>query len=318
MGSHRSFIRDDASVGLGAILRRRVVVGACPRSVGGWQRLAWTEVLACRRRATVVILTNPSHYGCAQSVDRVGGYVSFARRLGPISVITLAISGWLVATADATAKAAAATGPGYWLAGSDGGVFNFGATFFGSAAAQSVGCRFSTQAGGTFQGSLGCVGMASDPDGRGYWLLNAHSQATPYGSAALNPQSCTSLNGATANWTGMAVATNGQGFWLVSSSGAVMGCGTIPAPLGGTQNLTLAAPIVGMAATPDRGGYWLAGSDGGVFAFGDAAFYGSTGGMTLDKPIVGIAATTDGKGYWLVASDGGVFAFGDLGRSRDP
>ena len=203
--------------------------------------------------------------------------------------------------------------PGYWLAGGDGGVFAFNAPFFGSGFTASIlnSCGFSPQAPSTLNAALGCSGIASDPDGAGYWLLNVYRSATPFGGAILNPASCTSTNGAAGTWTGVAVSENGQGVWLVSANGGVMGCGSAPPPLGGTTNLRLAAPIVGIAPTPDRGGYWLVGADGGVFGFGDARFYGSTGGRPLNGAIVGIAATPDGKGYWLVAADGGVFAFGD-------
>jgi hypothetical protein len=240
--------------------------------------------------------------------------VNLVRRIGLAGALTLAVTGLFVGTARATPKATAqAPVPGYWLAGGDGGVYSFNAPFFGSAFAPNspAACSFSPQPPSNLNGRLGCSGIVGDPDGAGYWLLNAYRSATPFGSAHLSPQSCTSLNGAKGTWSGIAVATDGDGFWIVSTNGAVMGCGSMPAPLGGTTNLTLVAPMVGMAATPDRGGYWLVAADGGVFSFGDAAFYGSTGGIVLNKPIVGIAATADGRGYWLVASDGGVFAFGD-------
>jgi hypothetical protein len=225
------------------------------------------------------------------------------------SLFALALSAFFVSPPGAPGVGAATSAvPGYWLAGADGGVFSFDAPFFGAG---SSACTFTPQPPSMLNGALGCGAIASDPDGAGYWLLNVFRLATPFGNAALNPQGCTSLNGATGSWAGMAVATDGMGFWLVSSNGGVMGCGSIPPPLGGTTSLTLAAPIVGMAATPDRGGYWLVGADGGVFSFGDAIFYGSTGALRLNKPIVGMAATSDGKGYWLVAADGGVFAFGD-------
>jgi hypothetical protein len=240
--------------------------------------------------------------------------VNVARRVGQAAALILAVSGLFVSPASGTPKTTATTPvPGYWLAGADGGVYSFNAPYFGSVFAPdgSAACSFSPQPPSSLNSGLGCSAIAADPDGAGYWLLNAYRSATPFGGAQLSPQSCTSLNGASGSWSGMAVAADGKGFWLVSTNGALMGCGSMPAPLGGTTNLALAAPIVGMAATPDRGGYWLVAADGGVFSFGDASFYGSTGGIALDKPIVGIAATTGGKGYWLVASDGGVFAFGD-------
>ena len=205
-------------------------------------------------------------------------------RLTVTSLVILLSVGFVTTAYGPPAGAAPSRTQGYWLAGADGGVYSFGAPFFGSAAATWPGCQFSTQAGGAFQGSLGCVGIASDPDGQGYWLLNAHISATPYGGAGLSSQSCTSLNGAIGNWAGMSVATDGHGFWLVSSNGAVMGCGSMPAPLGGTQNLTLAAPIVGMAATPDRGGYWLVAADGGISSFWRRCLLRVDGQQQAERP----------------------------------
>ena len=55
-------------------------------------------------------------------------------------------------------------------------------------------------------------------------------------------------------------------------------------------------------ATPDGKGYWEVASDGGIFNYGDAGFFGSQGGKPLNMPIVGIASTSTGNGYWEVAS----------------
>jgi hypothetical protein len=238
----------------------------------------------------------------------LGGRLAMRAWLGVGCVLTLALFGLLESPTSVPAGAVTPGGPGYWLAGADGGVFSFNAPFFGSGNAGA--CGFSPQPPSTLNSALGCSDIAADPAGAGYWLLNAFRLATPFGGDQLSP-SCTSLNGAIGRWTGMAVASDGDGFWLVSSNGGVLACGSMPAPLGGVTNLTLAAPIVGIAATPDRHGYWLVGADGGVFSFGDATFHGSTGSIRLNSPIAGIAATADGGGYWLVASDGGVFAFGD-------
>ena len=152
------------------------------------------------------------------------------------------------------------------------------------------------------------VGMASTPDGGGYWLVASDGGVFSFGDADFYG----STGGIHLNRpiVGMASTPDGGGYWLVASDGGVFSFGDADF-YGSTGGIHLNRPIVGMASTPDGGGYWLVASDGGVFSFGDADFYGSTGGIHLNRPIVGMASTPDGGGYWLVASDGGVFAFGD-------
>jgi hypothetical protein len=154
------------------------------------------------------------------------------------------------------------------------------------------------------------VGMASIPDGGGYWMVGSDGRIYAYGDASLF-----SLSGSSDDFiqpnkpiVGIAVTPDGRGIWLVASDGGIFTYGDAQY-YGSTGAMTLNKPIVGMASTPDGMGYWLVASDGGVFAFGDAQFYGSTGAMTLNKPIVGMAADELTGGYWLVAADGGIFSF---------
>jgi hypothetical protein len=219
---------------------------------------------------------------------------------------------WTVLSAPITANAASPLpGPGYWFVGADGGVFSFGAPFYGSGVTVPGTCGFTPQPPSTLNPAFGCSAMTPTPTGNGYWILNAYRSGTGFGLANLLPgRGCTSLNGALGSWTGIASSVDGSGFLMVSTNGGVAGCGDA-APMGGLTSLALAAPIVGMAATPSYKGYWLVSGDGGVFAFGNAAFKGSMGGTPLNARVVGIAATADGGGYWLTSADGGVFAFGD-------
>jgi hypothetical protein len=151
------------------------------------------------------------------------------------------------------------------------------------------------------------VGMASTPDGKGYWEaaadggLFAFGNATFYGSMGGHP-----LNQPI---VGMASTPDGKGYWLVASDGGIFAFGDA-AYFGSTGGHPLNQPIVGMVATPSGHGYWLVASDGGIFAFGDAVFGGSMGGHPLNQPIVGMASNPEGNGYWLVAADGGIFSFG--------
>jgi N-acetylmuramoyl-L-alanine amidase len=186
-------------------------------------------------------------------------------------------------------------GNGYWLVGSDGGIFAFGdAAFYGST--------------GGLRLNAPIVGMAATTDGNGYWLVASDGGIFTYGDAGFyGSTGGLKLN---APIVGMASTPDGHGYWLVASDGGIFSYGDAVF-YGSRGGQPLNAPIVGMASTPDGHGYWLVASDGGIFSYGDAHFYGSTGGLTLDAPIVGMATAPGGDGYWLVASDGGVFTYGD-------
>jgi len=152
------------------------------------------------------------------------------------------------------------------------------------------------------------VGIASTPDGGGYWLVSSDGGVFSFGDA----QFYDSMAGHSlaSPVVGMAATPDGKGYWLVGADGGIFSFGDARY-FGSMGGKSLVRPIVGIASTADGGGYWEVASDGGLFAFGDAAFYGSMGGHSLVQPVVGLAPTGDGRGYWEVASDGGIFAFGD-------
>ena len=161
--------------------------------------------------------------------------------------------------------------------------------------------------GGTGVGSR-AVGIASAPDGQGYWLVAADGGVFAFGTSSFYG----SMGGLHlgAPIVGIASTPDGRGYWLVAADGGLFAFGDA-AFYGSMGGHPLAQPVVGMAPTSDGGGYFEVASDGGLFAFGDAKFYGSMGGRTLARPVVGMAPIRDGHGYWEVASDGGLFAFGD-------
>ena len=180
------------------------------------------------------------------------------------------------------------------LAARDGGVFAYGtAPFEGSMGGQHLNAPI--------------VGVATTPDGEGYWLVASDGGVFAFGDAPFEG----SMGGQHLNApiVGVAPTRNGHGYWLVAADGGMFAFGDagFHGSMGGQH---LNAPVVGAAAT-DNGGYWLVASDGGVFSFGGAAFYGSAGGTRLNSPVAGVADTPDGRGYWLVGSDGGVFTYGD-------
>jgi SpoIID/LytB domain protein len=186
---------------------------------------------------------------------------------------------------------------GYWVVGSDGGIFTFGdAQFAGST--------------GNLKLNQPILGLAATPTGGGYWLVASDGGIFTFGDARFfGSTGALRLNQPV---VGMATTVPGQGYWLVASDGGIFSFGDAQF-FGSTGAIRLNQPVVGMAATPSGKGYWLVASDGGIFSFGDAQFFGSTGAIRLNKPVVGMAPTPTGRGYWLVASDGGLFSFGDAG-----
>ena len=186
---------------------------------------------------------------------------------------------------------------GLWLAGSDGGVFSYGAAGYdGSTAGRWL--------------NKPIAGMAATPNGEGYWLAASDGGIFNYGHAAFYG----STGGLHLNRPIVAIAStpNGKGYWLAASDGGIFSFGDA-AFYGSTGGWRLNQPIAAMASTPDGKGYWLVASDGGIFNYGDARFYGSTGAMALSSPITAMAPTPNGKGYWLVSSSGAVYAYGDAG-----
>jgi len=175
---------------------------------------------------------------------------------------------------------------GYWMVGADGGVFNFGdAGFYGSTYSDGL-----SGLGGAHPLRSPIVGIASTPDGKGYWLVAKDGFVYSFGDADY--------------------------YGDIYSDGLTGLSGPHP----------LSAPIVGIAATPDGQGYWLVGADGGVFNFGNAQFHGSTysDGMTglggahpLQSAVVAIASTQDGLGYRVVTKSGMVYDFGSANFDGD-
>ena len=247
--------------------------------------------LTAQQVATRLMSTADSVPGTG--VDFASGVINVGRAVagpaaGPLQAVPSA------AQISATSIAGGATGKGYWLAASDGGIFSYGnAGFLGSTGGITL--------------NKPIVGIAATPGGKGYWLAASDGGIFAFGDAK--------FYGSTGNLTlnrpivRMAATPTGKGYWLVASDGGIFAFGDA-AFFGSTGGLRLNKPIVGMAVTPSGRGYWLVASDGGIFAFGDARFFGSTGSLRLNRPIVDLAPSPDGDGYWMVASDGGVFAYG--------
>ena len=177
---------------------------------------------------------------------------------------------------------------GYWLVSKNGTVHALsGATSYGSL---SPGPPIPPASGMPPAGPQGqVVGIASTPDGDGYWLVSAEGVVWPFGDAE---NFCTDRT-----------------------------CASLPR----SPRLGPAGQVVGVAADPS-GGYWLVSKNGTVHALSGATSYGSLSpsrparpapGKTPTRPsrppgpIVGIGSTANGGGYWVVSAGGVVSSFGD-------
>jgi hypothetical protein len=260
-----------------------------------------------------------------------------------------------------TFTVAAATNPssplhGYWLVGSDGGIFSFGSAFFhGSTGAIHLnrpvvgitptkdegGYWLVASDGGIFAfgdsgffgsipglglapaGTVGgkhlnapIVGMVPSFDGGGYFMVASDGGVFAFGDATFEG-SCPSLpGGCSGPAVGVAPDASGNGYWLVTSTGHLY-------TFGDAANFGSPGPqssaITSIVRTPDGGGYWILDADGNVFAYGDAPFLGglSAGVAGGLDPAAAIFTTSDGAGYWISTALGRVYAFGDAPNDGD-
>jgi hypothetical protein len=187
-------------------------------------------------------------------------------------------------------------GNGYWLVGTDGGVFSFGdAGFYGSTGAMRLNSPI--------------VGMAATPSGRGYWLVASDGGVFSFGDARFHGS--TGAMRLNSPIVGLAATPSGWGYWLVAADGGIFAFGDAGF-YGSTGSILLNKPITGMSASGTGRGYRFVASDGGLFSFGDAPYAGSAAGRPLADPIVGMAGSPTGNGYWLVGSSGAVYGYGDV------
>ena len=194
---------------------------------------------------------------------------------------------------------------GYWLVGSDGGIFNFG----------SAGFHGST---GSMRLQRPVVGITPTSDRNGYWLVASDGGIFAFGDAGffgsipgagLHPAGSGMPNSLNAPIVGMVPSSDGGGYFMVASDGGVFAfgdakfAGSCPG-IGGCNGKAV-------AVMPDAtgNGYWVVTSSGSVYPFGDAVDYGAPGPQA--GAITSAAATPDGDGYWILSGNGQVFNFGN-------
>ena len=237
---------------------------------------------------------------------------------------------------------------GYWLVGSDGGIFTFGnSQFWGSTGnlhlqrpvvgitptdsrngywlVASDGGIFSFGDAG-FYGSIPGVGLhpagsgaapslnapivATVPSttGHGYFMVASDGGVFAFGDAHF-AGSCPGIGGCAGAAVAVVPDATGRGYWLFTNTGNVYTFGD--APYYGSLPATGVA-VTSAVATPDGHGYWILFANGAVASFGDAPGLGSPIGYTnSSNPATTIFATANGGGYWVGSARGDVFAYGD-------
>ena len=241
----------------------------------------------------------------------------------------------------------ATTPHGYWLVGSDGGIFSFGsAGFHGSMGGiplqrPMVGIAPTADRGGywldasdggvfsfgdtQFYGSIpglglhpagsglphslnaAIVGMVPSHDQGGYLMVASDGGVFAFGDARF-AGSCPGIGGCAGAAVAVMPDASGNGYWLITSTGNVYAFGDANY-FGAPGHGTVTSAV----ATPDGKGYWVLLSDGEVFPYGDAASFGSPSSSNFNNanPATAIFATSDGAGYWVASALGAVFNFGD-------
>ena len=194
---------------------------------------------------------------------------------------------------------------GYWLVGSDGGIFSFGtAAFHGST--------------GSLHLQRPVMAITPTSTGNGYWLVASDGGIFSFGDSSFygslpglgfHPNGSGIPKSLNAPIVGMVPTFTGHGYFMVASDGGVFAFGD--------AKFEGSCPGIGgcagsaVSVMPDHtgNGYWLVTNLGAVYAFGDAAYYG--GPKPGSVHVVDAVATADGQGYWLLYANGVVANFGN-------
>lgn len=237
---------------------------------------------------------------------------------------------------------------GYWLVGSDGGIFSFGsAQFYGSTGSlvlqrPVVGIVPTSDDGGywldasdggvfsfgdtQFYGSIPglglhpagsglpnslyapIVGMVPTADDGGYFMVASDGGVFAFGDAKFEG-SCPAIGSCSGAAVAVMPDASGNGYWLVTATGNVYTFGDAPNDgVPGPQSV----PVTSAVRSPDGGGYWILFANGAVAPYGDAGSYGNAAGAFGGlNPAAAIFTTSDGGGYWIVSANGTVDQYGD-------
>jgi hypothetical protein len=201
---------------------------------------------------------------------------------------------------------------GYWLVGSDGGIFTFGdAQFYGST--------------GSLVLQRPVVGIVPTADRRGYWLDASDGGVFAFGDTAfygsipglgLNPAGSGLPKSLAAPIVGMVPSVDDRGYFMVAADGGVFAFGD--AHFAGSCPGIGGCSGAAVAVMPDAsgGGYWLVTQSGAVYTFGDATYYGAPG--NTGSAVTSAVRTPDGRGYWILTANGTLYPYGDAANEGSP
>ena len=164
-----------------------------------------------------------------------------------------------------------ASGDGYRMAASDGGVFAFGDARFEGSCPGIGGCRGAA------------VSVVPDATGNGYWVVTNSGAVYTFGDAVNDGQPGTQSS----SITSAAATPDGDGSWILDAAGQVFPFGNAASP-GGMPPGSAGGfnPASAVFATSDGAGYLVVTAAGKVSCFGDAPADGDMSATHLNGPIV--------------------------------
>ena len=274
----------------------------------GFAPTGWTHVISCTSATTcyvvgptnVMLGTNDSGQSWSQQVVPAGFAIGFAISCVSPSCVVIASN-----ASQTSLEALLGPAHGYWLVGSDGGIFNFGSAQFDGSA-------------GSLHLQRPVVGISQTSDRRGYWLDASDGGIFAYGDAGffgsipglgLRPADSGLPKSLSAPIVGMVPSADSSGYFLVASDGGVFAFGD--AKFEGSCYSVGGCAGAAVAVMPDASGkgYWLVTKTGNVYAFGDAQYFGGLGGT--GSSVTSAVRSPSGHGYWVLTANGDVYAYGD-------
>jgi hypothetical protein len=266
----------------------------------------------------------PTSVGSAQPTLPNFGSATFSdMTFSPVGTVNLAQIDMVDESGNVIASAGGASGNpasftdsyvpsqrGYWLVGSDGGIFTFGSALFHGST-------------GSLHLQRPVVGIVPTADHGGYWLDASDGGVFAYGDTqfygaipglGLHPAGSGLPNSLNAPIVGMVPSFDDNGYFMVASDGGVFAFGD--------AHFAGSCPGIGgcsgkaVAVMPDASGngYWLVTSTGSIYTFGDAPYFGAPGHGTVTSAV----PSPDGLGYQVLLANGQVYSYGDAAADGAP